>query len=260
MATIGGIGGQGWMATQQLQRLTSTQSGTEATRQAQIQEAADKAGVDLSALTELRDKVRSAIEAALTENQGASRDDLARAVQEAVDRTLEENGVDVEELESQLSAIGQQMPRDGQAVQAMQGPPPGGPPPGGPPPGGPPPSGGVEGTGASESTDDEAAGAIATLADSDLSYEEILEQLLEAAEERAAQASDATTTETTDAVAATTETGAIQQLLDSDLSLDQILAQLTAARDQQADEQERISRLANIIASSLFGPAIDTYA
>jgi hypothetical protein len=265
MSSIGGVGGQSSLLVQQLGRLTTSRVGTDETRKAQVEAAAKKAGVDLNAIEGLRDKVQSAVETALKENQGKSQSEVMEAVQTAIDQTLEDNGIDPEELESQLTALQSQMPKGTQGMQG--GPPPGGPPPGGPPPGGPP--GAESSTGStSATTDDETTTAIQTLLDSGLSLEEILQQLMEAAEERAAQSGSETTADTSAASAvqgATSTTtsdtaSAIQQLLSSDASFEDVLQQLVTMRDQQSDEQSRIERLANMITTSLFGPALDTYA
>lgn len=255
MPSVGGVGGQGSLLVQQLGRLATSRTSTDEARKAQIETAAKKAGVDLGAIEGLRDKVQSAVETALKENQGKSQSEIMLAVQAAIDQTLTDSGVDPEELQSQLTALQSQMPQERQGMRG--GPPPGGPPPGGPPPGGPPPGAGSATDSTSTTTGAETTTAIQTLLDSGLSLEEILRQLMEAAEERAAQSSNEGTTETS---AASGTASAIQQLLSSDASFEDILQQLVSMRDQQADEQSRIERLANMITTSLFGPALDTYA
>jgi hypothetical protein len=268
MSSVGGVGGQSSLLVQQLGRLATDRVSTDETRKAQIETAAKKAGVDLGAIEGLRDKVQSAVETALKENQGKSQSDTMQAVQTAIDQTLEDSGVDPEELQSQLTALQSQMPQGMQGTRG--GPPPGGPPPGGPPPGGPPQGAGSTTSSTSTTTDDETTSAIQTLLDSSLSLEEILQQLMEAAEERARSSSESTTetgaasavqgaTATTTSVSSDTAS-AIQQLLSSDASFEDILQQLVSQRDQQANEQSRIERLANVITASLFGPALDTYA
>lgn len=208
----------------------------------------------------LRAKVQDAIQEALKANSDSDPETRMQAVEEAVRQTLEDSGIDDETIESAVAALAPGGAQAASGVQSQGGPPPG-PPPGGPPPaggpGGPPPS--ESSTSSTESTDESTASAFETLLDSDLSFSEVLQQLLAAAEEQT-EASETTnetgsTTDTSSSV-----TGAISSLLSGDASLEDLVTQLASAWQQREAEDERAARMAYTLTSALFGPAVNAYA
>jgi hypothetical protein len=222
MSTISGIGGQSTIT--QLQRLMSQRTQSKSDMAAQFEEAAEKAGVDLTQFEGLRDKVQSAVEEVIANYDGTSETELAEQVESTVNQVLSDNGVDTAEVQDQLAAIQAQLGQNLAGMGGAQGgPPPGGPPPGGPPPGGPPPTGAVSDT---EST----------------STEDIL----------AALTGSTSTSETED-----TDELTFEELLDE---LEQIQQDQEDQQKQQTEDDYQAARLANMIATALFGPAIDLYA
>jgi len=272
MSGISGIQGQNW--GMQLQRLQLRGAGDNGPVTTPFEHAAESAGLDLSTVEGLRERVQQAVEEAVRGAQSEDPKAAMQAIQEAVDRVLEENGIDPEEIRSRMASA--QTGAGPRGTEAPGGPPPGGmrggPPPGGmtgsPPPGAP--AGGPTGSPAADSTDAETEadteleklleGILAAISGTDDASTTTFGQLLEAL-----QSSDA---ETKDSVQTKLEQ-ILEELQSSDTNAqDAGKAELGQLADQLAGTvplqgpglADQAPRLAYAVTTMLFGPAVDGYA
>ena len=170
MSGIGCVGGS--QSADYVRRLAQTRgagSSNESKRaqqaEATLSQAVSDAGGKVD-LKDLRDQIQSAVQDVL-KNVSSTDDpkEVRKKLDAAVDKTLQDNGIDVDKLKKELESAtagtgagtyGPPPPFGGHGG-AQGGPPGGGPPPGGPPPGGPPPGGhhgGPHGAKNDSSTDD----------------------------------------------------------------------------------------------------------
>jgi len=106
-----------------------------------LESSAEAAGLDVDALTALKDQIKTAVTAAIENyDQSSGQDGLKEAVKTAIEDTLKANGFDPAEVESRLQTAMESMKGGMEKMGGMgMGPPP-------PPPG----EGGVGGTDQSE--------------------------------------------------------------------------------------------------------------
>lgn len=121
MSGISGIGSSGNSLSIILQRLdgANSQSGglsvsgdSNASPLSAMHSKLEASGVDVQKLDSLQDKIKSAVTSAIQNSQNSGgTTDMQQVIQDAVDKTLKDNGIDPNQLKQEMqSAMGGVMP------------------------------------------------------------------------------------------------------------------------------------------------------
>ena len=124
MSGISGIGSSGNSLSIILQRLdgANSQSGglsvsgdSNASPLSAMRSKLEASGVDVQKLDSLQDKIKSAVTSAIQNSQNSGgTTDMQQVIQDAVDKTLKDNGIDPNQLKQEMqSAMGGVMPSGG---------------------------------------------------------------------------------------------------------------------------------------------------
>ena len=132
MSGISSIGNSGNSLSLILQRLDGANSQTDGlsvsgdsndSPLSAMRSKLEASGVDVQKLDSLQDKIKSAVTTAIQNSQNSGgTTDMQQVIQGAVDKTLEDNGIDPNQLKQEMqSAMGGTMPSDGMGGTTTSG-------------------------------------------------------------------------------------------------------------------------------------------
>ncbi len=124
MSSIGSVGafsGSSWAPRIQGTGMPKPSAEMRQPFEAKFESAAEAAGIDPSVLAEIRTQMESAVQSAL--EQGLSGSELKDSVDSAVNKVLEDNGIDPETFKAQMAEVFEQMgvPQPGQGGYGRPG-------------------------------------------------------------------------------------------------------------------------------------------